>query len=110
MVLANGAAGLRLKAEPTGMTALPKDFALEQNYPNPFNPTTIINFQLPNDKYMTLKVYNVLGQEVATVAGGMQEAGYRSVSFDGSNLPSGVYFYRMTAGNFSAMKKMLLLK
>lgn len=110
MVLANGAAGLRLKAEPTGMTALPKDFALEQNYPNPFNPVTIVNIQLPFDSYVNMKVYNVLGQEVATLVSGMQEAGYRSVSFDGSNLPSGVYFYRMTAGNFSAMKKMLLLK
>jgi|GEM_PF-1097365 len=110
MTIDNGAAGLRLRAEAAGVSAVPKEFALEQNYPNPFNPLTIVNFQLPIGNYVTLKVYNVLGQEVVTLVSGMQEAGYRSVSFDGSNLPSGVYFYRMTAGNFSAMKKMILLK
>jgi hypothetical protein len=93
-----------------GISEVPKVFALEQNFPNPFNPVTIVNYQLPSDNYVSLKIYSVLGQEVMTLVNGMQEAGYRSVSFDGSNLPSGVYFYRLTAGSFSAMKKMLLLK
>ncbi|MBI4810157.1 MAG: T9SS type A sorting domain-containing protein [Ignavibacteriales bacterium] len=89
---------------------LPKDFFLDQNYPNPFNPLTIINYQLPIDCYVTLKVYNLLGQEVATLVDEIQEAGYKSIALDGSKLPSAVYFYRMTAESFIETKKLLLAK
>jgi hypothetical protein len=89
---------------------VPKEYALEQNYPNPFNPVTSINFALPHAGYVTLSVYNMLGQEVAVPVNGVQEAGFKSVSFDASRLPSGVYTYRMTAGTFTSLRKMVLLK
>ncbi len=90
--------------------AKPTFFNLSQCYPNPFNPTTRINYSLPTNVYVVLKVYDVIGREVATLANGYQEAGYRSAEFNASNLPSGVYIYRLQAGNCSAVKKMLLMK
>jgi ASPM-SPD-2-Hydin domain-containing protein/type IX secretion system substrate protein len=89
---------------------IPTEFALEQNYPNPFNPTTEIRFEVPVLGFMSLKVYNVLGQAVATLVDGVVEPGYRSVTWAASAVPSGVYFYRMTAGTFSKTKKLLLLR
>jgi hypothetical protein len=89
---------------------LPKSYALEQNYPNPFNPMTEIHYQLPLDNYVTLNVYDVLGKQIATLVNGMQTAGYKVVSFDATNMPSGLYFYRLTAGTFTNMKKMVLVK
>ncbi|MFQ3599125.1 MAG: T9SS type A sorting domain-containing protein [Chloroherpetonaceae bacterium] len=89
---------------------LPKQFALEQNYPNPFNPTTIINYQLPMASNVSLKIYDVLGKEVATLVNARQEAGTYNVNFNGSNLTSGVYFYRLQAGNFVQTRKMMLVK
>ncbi len=89
---------------------LPQSFALDQNYPNPFNPTTMIRYAIPRNSQVTLNVYNVLGEKVATLFSGMQRAGSYEVNFDASRYASGVYFYRLQAGNFSSIKKMMLLK
>jgi hypothetical protein len=89
---------------------IPSEYSLNQNYPNPFNPTTVINYQLPTNGFMSLKVYDVLGKEVATLVNEYKEAGYYEASFDASRLSSGVYFYKLQAGNFVMTKKMLLAK
>ena len=88
----------------------PKDFMLSQNYPNPFNPVTIINYQLAMNNFVTLKVYNTLGEEVATLVNEEKPAGKFDVTFDASKLSSGIYFYRLKAGSFIQTKKMILLK
>ncbi len=92
------------------LPGIPVSFALSQNYPNPFNPITVINYQLPTASNVTLRVYDVLGRTVVTLVTGKQEAGYYSVDFNGANLPSGVYFYRLTAQGANIVKKMLLEK
>jgi len=88
----------------------PKEFALRQNYPNPFNPATTIRYDLPHRSPVLLAVYNTLGQQVAILVQGEQETGYHSVRFDGSNLASGVYFYRLQAGTYMETRKFLLLR
>ncbi|MEG8946385.1 alpha-amylase family glycosyl hydrolase [Rosettibacter firmus] len=91
-------------------TNINKDFSLSQNYPNPFNPTTFINYQIPSTSNVILKVYDILGREVTTLVNEVQQAGRYEIKFNASDLPSGVYFYRIQAGNFSDTKKMILLK
>lgn len=88
----------------------PIEFKLEQNYPNPFNPTTTIHFSLPQSVHTTLKIYDVLGREVATLVNGKLAPGGHSIVFDAKGLPSGVYFYRLQAGNFVQQRKMILVK
>jgi photosystem II stability/assembly factor-like uncharacterized protein len=88
----------------------PLVYELAQNYPNPFNPTTKIEYSIPAQAQVVLKVYNVVGQEVATLVNEVQKAGIHNVKFGASNLSSGVYFYRLTAGDFTSVKKMVLLK
>lgn len=89
---------------------VPVSFELYQNYPNPFNPTTSIKFALPKESQVKLSVYTILGQEVATLVNSVMPAGYHTVNFDASNLPSGMYIYKIDAGSFSQIKKMLLMK
>lgn len=89
---------------------IPTKYSLSQNYPNPFNPTTTINYQISKVSKVTLKVYDVLGKEVKTLVDEIKESGQYSVKFNGSNLASGVYFYKITAGSFSDTKKFILMK
>lgn len=89
---------------------VPSTYDMAQNYPNPFNPTTQINYSVPKSGFVTLKVYNVLGQEVTTLFSGKQQAGNYIATFDASRFASGVYFYRLQAGSFSSVKKMVLMK
>ena len=91
-------------------SSIPTSYALIQNYPNPFNPITSIEYDLPKTGYVRLVVYDVLGRIVATLVNGVQAAGYRTVSFDGSRYPSGIYFYRIQAEGFMDVKKMALAK
>jgi hypothetical protein len=90
--------------------ALPNEFALSQNYPNPFNPTTTIEFSLPKAAYVRLDIYNILGQQVTRLIDGDLPAGEHRVEFDGNNMATGVYFYRLVTHDYHATKKMLLVK
>ncbi|MFC1555646.1 FlgD immunoglobulin-like domain containing protein [candidate division KSB1 bacterium] len=106
--------------EPVGVdeepkTKIPEDFALKQNYPNPFNPETIIQYELPKVADVTLKIYNIFGQEVKTLINETKPAGYHQAIWDGTNnsgvkISSGIYFYRIQAGEYTAARKMILLK
>ncbi|MCB0744187.1 MAG: T9SS type A sorting domain-containing protein [Ignavibacteriae bacterium] len=97
---------------------LPNEFVLNQNYPNPFNPTTSIKFNLPTESKVRLNVFNVLGEEVAELVNNNLQAGFHSVQFDARSLNSGIYFYKIEAGDPSAgsghgfvqIRKMMLLK
>jgi hypothetical protein len=88
----------------------PHVFNLFQNYPNPFNPSTVISFQLPVSGYTTVKVYNILGSEVATLVNGEKQAGRYEIDFNARGLSSGIYFYTIKAGSFVETKKMVLVK
>ena len=90
----------------TGIT----NYALNQNYPNPFNPSTVISYQMPENSFVTLKIYNAIGSEVATLVNENKTSGIHNVTFDAANLASGIYFYKLQAGNFTAIKKLMLLK
>lgn len=89
---------------------IPSQYKLSNNYPNPFNPKTVIEYSLPREEFVTLKVYNIIGQEVATLKNEIQKAGSYRVNFDGSKLASGVYFYRLQTSSFTQIKKMALVK
>jgi Secretion system C-terminal sorting domain len=92
----------------------PKEYKLEQNFPNPFNPATRIEYQLPVNSKVTLKIYDILGEEVTTLVNKEQDAGYKEVTFNGSRYASGVYIYRLTAqtksNTYTSVKKMLMVK
>lgn len=89
---------------------LPERIELFQNYPNPFNPSTVISYNLPSGSSVSLKIYDNLGRELETLVNKYQNAGLHSVTFDGKDLPSGIYFYKLQAGEFSKTKKLILLK
>jgi hypothetical protein len=86
------------------------DYKVSQNFPNPFNPTTKINFSLPKSGFVTLKVYNLIGQEVALLVNEEKNIGTYSVDFDATSLTSGIYFYKINVNDFNDVKKMMLIK
>lgn len=104
----------KMSGNPTGISTVssevPSSYLMKQNYPNPFNPTTNINFSIPKSGLVTLKVYDMSGKEVAVLVNEVKNAGSYLVGFNASDLPSGAYFYRITAGNFVETKKMMLVK
>ncbi|MBN2356098.1 T9SS type A sorting domain-containing protein [candidate division KSB1 bacterium] len=87
-----------------------REFSMMQNYPNPFNPVTRINFMLPDAQDVSMRVFDITGRQVAEMQLGLLSAGMHSISFDGSRLASGRYFYRIEAGSYSAIKSMVLMK
>ncbi|MBL0108807.1 MAG: T9SS type A sorting domain-containing protein [Ignavibacteria bacterium] len=89
---------------------LPKEYSINQNYPNPFNPTTNIQYEIPFDNFVNIKIYNLLGKEIMSLVDDLKKAGRYEISFDGSNLPSGVYYYKISSGNFEQIRKMVLIK
>jgi len=97
-------------ARAAGLDAVPASYALMQNYPNPFNPLTTIVYEVPDPGHVRIAVYDSAGEEVAVLVDGVMAAGRKSVDFNGFNLASGVYFYRMTAGSFSESKRMVLVR
>jgi hypothetical protein len=90
--------------------AIPAVFELQQNYPNPFNPTTVIRFQLPVNSHVTLKVFDVNGCEIATLVDGNLAEGNHAVTFNAGSLPSGVYFYKLTSGQYTRVRKAVLMR
>lgn len=105
-----GQLGQVIASTGTSGEKLPTKLLLHQNYPNPFNPTTTIRYQLPQDAHVVLKVYDILGREVATLVNKLKEAGFHSVIFQGNQFSSGVYFYRLQAGTFADTKKFIFLR
>ncbi len=89
---------------------MPEQFSLVQNFPNPFNPSTVIRFSIPQQDHVTLRVFDVLGKEVAKIIDEQKPAGSYEISFDGSEFSSGVYFYQLLCGKYSSVKKMILNK
>ena len=110
-IAAQNSGGTAYGVDTTFVTALvlPKDFVLLQNYPNPFNPSTTIRYGLPHRVFVTLEVFNTLGQPISTLVSGEQAAGFHEAVFDGSNLSSGTYFYRLTAGDDLEVRRIVLV-
>jgi len=106
----NGGFGGIVSVEDNHNNLIISDYILEQNYPNPFNPTTTIKYSIPELSFVTLKVYDVLGNEIANLVNEAKSAGSYEVIFDGTGLPSGIYFYQLKEGSFIQTKKMILLK
>ncbi len=96
--------------EPPVSNEMPLDFNLLQNYPNPFNPVTMLKYQVPQESYVTIKLYDELGREAGVLYDGNQHAGYYQFTVDGTNLASGLYYCRIEAGNFTKVIKMSLIK
>jgi hypothetical protein len=90
--------------------SIPQQYGLDQNYPNPFNPSTVISYSIPGLSFVSLKIYDILGKEISALVNEVQPAGNYQINFAADNLPAGVYFYRINAGNFNQTKKMVLLK
>lgn len=90
--------------------SVPSEYRLNQNYPNPFNPSTVISFEMPKQSFVTIEIYNSIGQYIKTIANGVFPAGTNNISFNAGSLPSGVYFYRLAAENYSLTKSMMLIK
>ena len=112
-VVAFDGMGILMAGAPTGVpheARVAGGFALYQNYPNPFNPTTVISGQLTADRDMCLVIYDLLGREIAVLAEGKYQAGRFAFTFDGQDFASGVYVYRLTAGQYSASRTMTLIK
>lgn len=105
---------IRPLAELTDVTTevnnLPREFTLSQNYPNPFNPVTAINYSIAKEGNVKLTIYNSIGSKVATIVNDYKPAGNYSVQFNGSNLASGIYLYRLESGGYTAVKKFILMK
>ncbi len=116
IVLPHGSAFiLQVNGNVTGVTSvndkfIPENFSLSQNYPNPFNPSTKINYAITESSLVTIKIYDMLGREVKILVNEEKPAGSYTINFNSENLASGVYFYKLTAGNFTATKKLMLLK
>jgi len=89
---------------------VPSKFAFIKSYPNPFNPITAISFALPEASHVQLSIFNIQGRQVDQLINGRRDAGYQDVTWDATNLPSGIYFYRIHAGEFTAVRKMVLVK
>ena len=85
--------------------SLPNEFKLQQNYPNPFNPYTLIEYSLPTQEYVQLKIFSLLGEEIIKLVDGIQSSGLKRVFFDGTNLSSGIYTYQLVTGKFAEAKK-----
>ena len=112
-VIARNSENIDLEVQYDGMNngvGIPTTYSLNQNYPNPFNPVTKIEYALPKDVKVMIKVYDVLGREMQTLVNEVKKAGYYSVEWNGSSLSSGVYFYQIKAGDYNAVKKMMLIK
>ena len=89
---------------------IPQDFSLHQNFPNPFNPSTVIKYDLPKEGFVKIKIYDLTGREIRSLVNEFKQAGSYSTVFNGANLSSGVYFYKLETENFRQIKRMVLLK
>jgi len=99
-----------VSVDPVASSEIPQAFDLLQNYPNPFNPVTVIKYQLPQSAYTSIKLFDQLGREARVLYEGEHQAGYYQLSIDGRNLASGIYFCKLSAGNFTKVIKMMLVK